>query len=508
MTFCFRSLMKKIFNVIVGLAFYSFTFANPVDSTQVITTDDVENWLKEYAGADTSVTDTLVVESVHDTIALKPAVPLVVFKPLVPLPLPEPTNQVQVASKPIIKPIKPTPTKPVKRVEWLDTIPVRVADFINKDDSLQIRRDALQKVQYNPLFMDEWVFSTATKTEKSPETEAEIIASLRQSAQAELFKENPAIYAYHESQLPNITEIINRRIDASPNEQIKVDRIARNTSDPIKTFKLAVSPWVYNADLQAQISQNYISDNWYTGGESNLTTYFFIKGNLNYNNNKNLQWDNQLNAKFSFNTAGSDTLRLFRTNDDLVKLTSKLGMRITNTKRFYYTGEAEFSTPLFNTYVTNTYQRVAGPFSPIRFYMSLGVDYKRDNLSVFVSPLSYKMIYVSDTTTRPGVSVSIADKVGIDAGRKIMNELGSKVKVKWEYALSKEIKMETNFSLYTNYKGVEVDWEIIGNFIINRFMSARVALNPRFDSTITLPDGEAPKLQFKELISVGFRYKL
>ena len=118
------------------------------------------------------------------------------------------------------------------------------------------------------------------------------------------------------------------------------------------------------------------------------------------------------------------------------------------------------------------------------------------------------MIYVSDTTTRPGVSVSIADKVGIDPGRKIMNELGSKVKVKWEYSLSKEIKMETNFSLYTNYKGVEADWEIIGNFIINRFMSARIALNPRFDSTITLPDGEKPKLQFKELISVGFRHKL
>ena len=58
MTFCFRSLMKKIFNVIVGLAFCSLTFANSVDSTQVITTDDVENWLKEYADVDTTVTDT------------------------------------------------------------------------------------------------------------------------------------------------------------------------------------------------------------------------------------------------------------------------------------------------------------------------------------------------------------------------------------------------------------------------------------------------------------------
>ena len=146
--------MKKIFNVIVGLVFCGFTCAKPVDSTQVITTDDVENWLKEYAGADTAVTDTLLVEAVQDTMALKPAVPLVVFKPLAPLPKPEPTPKVQVASKPVIRLMKPTQTRPIKRVEWLDTIPIKVADFISKEDSLQIRRNALERVQYNPLFMD------------------------------------------------------------------------------------------------------------------------------------------------------------------------------------------------------------------------------------------------------------------------------------------------------------------------------------------------------------------
>lgn len=496
--------MKTIFNIFVGLLWCSITLATPVDSIQVVTTDDVVRWLEEYAGVDTLVVDTLVVETLQDT-AIAPRVQ---FKPLEPLPESD-SNKIHIVSRPIIKPIQPEVT-PIKPVEWLDTIPITLADFITKEDSLQIRSKALDRVPYNPLFMEEWVFSTAKKTAKMPETEAEIIASLRQAAQAELFKEDPAIYTYHESQLPNIAEIINRRIEFSTDEQpkLKVDRIKLNTADQIKMFKLEVSPWTYNADLQAQISQSYISDNWYTGGESNLATHFFIKGNLNYNNKKNLQWDNQLNAKFSFNTAGSDTLRSFRTNDDLVKLTSKLGLRVAKTKNFFYTGEAEFSTPLFNTYVTNSYQRVAAPFSPIRFYMSLGVDYKHDKLSVFLSPLSYKMIYVSDTTKRAGVSLSIADKVGVETGRKAKHELGSKLKVKWEYEFSTDIKLETNFSFYTNYKGVEVDWEIIGNFIINRFMSARISLNPRFDSTIVLPDNEKPKLQFKELISVGFRYKL
>jgi len=507
MIFCFKNLMKKIFNILLGLTFSCLVLANPMDSTNVVTSEDVEQWLQEYAGGEVSVTDTLVVSvDKKDTIAPK-EIPLMVSQPLaIIIPIPEAVEMVEDS---VLENALPTTDSPKNTlVNWLDKIPLKPSDFITKEDSIEMRRDALKKMRSNPLFIDEWVFSTARKTTDTPQTTEEIITYLRQEARAELFKQNPDVYVYHESQLPNIQEIINKRLAAASNEKIQVNQTELKNIDQIKTFKLAVSPWVHNAELQAQFSQNYISDNWYTGGESNLTTYFFLKGNLNYNNNKNLQWDNQLNAKFSFNTAGSDTLRLFRTNDDLVKLTSKLGMRIANTKRFYYTAEGEFSTPLFNTYVVNSYQRVAGPFSPIRFYLSVGVDYKRDNLSVFVSPLSYKLIYVSDTTVRQGVTVSIADKVGIDAGRNIKNELGSKVKVKWEYEVSKEIKMETNFSLYTNYHGAEVDWEIIGNFIINRFMSARISFNPRFDSTITLPDDEIPRLQLKELISIGFRYKL
>lgn len=487
--------MKKIFNILLGLICSGLVLANSADSTKVITTEDVEEWLKEYAKSEDSAIDTLAVVVIkNDSLFEKPAS--------------EVTPQTLVADFAVDSLIKSIESPKIIAVNWLDKIPLKPSDFITKEDSVKLRRDASKNARYNPLFMDEWVFSTADKTDETTSTREAIFFDLRQEVRANLFKENPAIYAYHESQLPNIDEILSKRIEFAPNEKIQVNKIAVNNTDQLKNFRLAVSPWVYGADLQVQISQNYISDNWYTGGESNLTTYLFIKGNLNYNNHKSIQWDNQLNAKFSFNTAGSDTLRLFRTNDDLFKLTSKLGVRIANTKEFFYTAEGEFSTPFFNTYVTNSYQRVAAPFSPIRFYLSAGVDYKHKGLSVFLSPLSYKMIYVSDTTMSEGVTISIADKVGIDPGRKIKNELGSKLKVKWDYEFSKEIRVETNFSLYTNYKGVEVDWEIIGNFIINRFISARVALNPRYDSTITLPEGEVPSIQFRELISFGFRYRL
>jgi hypothetical protein len=51
-----------------------------------------------------------------------------------------------------------------------------------------------------------------------------------------------------------------------------------------------------------------------------------------------------------------------------------------------------------------------------------------------------------------------------------------------------------------------VDLEIDVDFIINRYMSAKLMLHPRYDGTIDEASGEVSKLQFKEVISVGFAH--
>ena len=65
-----------------------------------------------------------------------------------------------------------------------------------------------------------------------------------------------------------------------------------------------------------------------------------------------------------------------------------------------------------------------------------------------------------------------------------------------------------NLSEYDYSVTKEIDCEIIGNFRINRYLSAKVSLNPRYDTTIILSDGTKPKFQFKEFISLGFNYIL
>ena len=374
--------------------------------------------------------------------------------------------------------------------------------LITTDELAQIRAHAVERAACNPLFIDEWVVSTGAAGEQHHDE----ITELRRRAKQAVFRDNPDVYVYHESQLPNIDEIKRRRVKAEKN-QITVDAIPTIKIDKLTKIKPAKSPWTFGGDAQVQFSQNYYSDNWYTGGESSLAAYFFFKGKVNYSSQK-IQWDSQLDAKFSFNTAASDTLRKIRTNDDLVRLTSKLGVQAFKSDKWFYSADFELSTTLFNTYVKNTYERVTGPASPLRLYLSLGLDFKyKKELSVQMLPFSYKMLHVADTAKHVGVTQSIADKQGIPPGQKTKNDVGSKLKVRWEHSFMREIKLETTFSLYTNYRGVEVDWEVIGYFIINRFLSARVALNPRYDSTVELPDGEDPRLQFKELVSVGFHYK-
>ena len=67
--------------------------------------------------------------------------------------------------------------------------------------------------------------------------------------------------------------------------------------------------------------------------------------------------------------------------------------------------------------------------------------------------------------------------------------------------------METKFYFYTNYKNVEVDLEVNADFIINRWLSARLTVHPRYDSSVIMEGDDHAKIQFRELLSLGFAHK-
>lgn len=116
------------------------------------------------------------------------------------------------------------------------------------------------------------------------------------------------------------------------------------------------------------------------------------------------------------------------------------------------------------------------------------------------APLAYKLVYAKDTIN---VDRSV---YGINSGN-MLSTFGSSVRFEWKWRPLREIYLETVFYAYTNYKMFEVDWEITCDFIINRYMSARVMLHPRYDSSAIVEGDTHAKMQFKELISIGFAHK-
>ena len=259
-------------------------------------------------------------------------------------------------------------------------------------------------------------------------------------------------------------------------------------------------PWYKQATGLVQFSQGYVSGNWYQGGNSSFAMYANLKGIIKYDAKKWVTWENTGEWQEGFSTALGDSLRKINMTDDVFKIYSKLNVRI-KAEKLYGSFSIDFQTPFFNTWKENTNTLKTGTFTPIRFNWALGVDYKPiKNMSMVFAPLAYKLVYAKDTIN---VDRSV---YGISSGN-MLSTFGSSVRFEWKWRPLREIYLETVFYAYTNYKMFEVDWEITCDFIINRYMSARVMLHPRYDSSAILEGDTHAKMQFKELISIGFAHK-
>lgn len=393
-------------------------------------------------------------------------------------------------------------------------LPIEMETLLSAEDSLIISNETRLDALANPLFMD-WVSGLPPYRSKTLSGADSTIIAMRNNAKKDVSLTEPELFDYHISQLPKSSELNSKKLKHADADQLALnsERLKVNKNTSISIDLPDIPKWKAGARFQVQASQNYISPNWYKGGESNLAANLYAMGYCNYNNRKNIQWDNKIEWKLGANSTTSDTLRIVGVNDDLFRINSKLGVKAF--KSFFYTAEFDFQTSLFNAYKPQTHIRTSAPFSPVRINLSLGIDYKYKNkLSVFVSPLSYKLVYVADTTRHESVAdtETLPYLNGITDGTRSLNQLGALLRVGWEHRFNDYIEMEIKFSFFGNYvgqkKGIETDLEVIGNFQINRFLSAKVSLNPRFDSTVAPADGEKPKLQFRELISLGFNYVL
>lgn len=273
------------------------------------------------------------------------------------------------------------------------------------------------------------------------------------------------------------------------------------TTVPVEVMIKRPNFWTFNGDYALQFLQNYVSGNWYRGGESNYSALASLVMQANYNNKQKLKWENRLELKYGLQSSRSDSLHSFKSTEDLIRLTSKLGLQAT--KRWYYTVQFIGNTQFSRSYRSNDPKVYSAFAAPLNINLSIGMDYSVDWMNhrlkgnFHLAPLAYNMKY-----TR---MLELTRRLGMEDGRHFLHDFGSEFTVDLEWKMMESLTWKTRLYGYSTYKRTELEWENTFTFRFNRYISSRVFIYPRFDDGVRRDDHYA-FWQLKEFASIGFQY--
>ncbi len=313
------------------------------------------------------------------------------------------------------------------------------------------------------------------------------------------------------AQHPDLIEFDWATMPEAPREQVLQTSISKHILNINKpTFEQTTlysgapkaDPWQRSMKSALQFSQNYVTENWYQGGESNLSIMSIQNFKIfRFDDTKKTEFETTIDMKTGFYTTPSDTVRQFRVNQDLFQVNTKYGIRAF--EKWYYTASLLFKTQVFNSYKANSDELSTQFLSPAELNLSVGLDYKHQNKdktftwSMLIAPLAYNLRYVAN------IERIDEKRFGIEEGKHSLNQFGSSLTNNLEWKISKNVTWTSRLFFFSNYTTSQGDFENTFNFSFSRYFSTRLNLHLRYDDDI---DPKDDMFQFRELLSVGFNY--
>ena len=262
--------------------------------------------------------------------------------------------------------------------------------------------------------------------------------------------------------------------------------------------------WKFSGSGSLQFTQNYFSDNWFQGGENNYAVLGLLTLNLNYDNKKNIQWENRLEAQLGFQTTGeSDTHHSMKPTNNLLRITTKLGHKAYKT--LYYTAQVQGQTQIVPLYENNSNTLISNFLSPLNLTISVGMDYKFETKNkkfrgnIYLAPCSYNMRYV--------LKKEVAEKHGIQKDHHAYHNFGPSATINCYWQIAKNISWNSRAYWISNFKYTNIEWENTFSFDINKYMSAKLFVYPKFDDSSKNYKGENGYFMMREWLSLGLSYK-
>ena len=403
-----------------------------------------------------------------------------------------------------------------RQVEKPDTAQV-VKDYMDSLAVLRHQLDSLHQVnaqlrtevsdgRYFRLFAPTTFYHSGANKQLSlsPQKGDEVTDAVDE-AMMKLYMRRPDLVKNNESVLKKVGTL---RGDVNTELTQKVDLVdmAAPVPDEPEAVPVAVviqkpNFWKFKADGYLQFLQNYVSDNWYKGGENNYSAVAAATLELNYNDKDKILFDNKLEMKLGIQTSASDTVHKFKTNNDLLRLTSKLGLQAH--KRWYYTLQLLAYTQFTRGLKANDEKTYSDFMSPFNLNVGIGMEYKvsafnnRLTGSLNFLPLTLNFVYVDRN--------ALTSSYGISGDHHTREEFASQFTADLKWQLMDQLSWKARLYANTSYHRSLIEWENQFELKVTKYISANLFLYPRFDDSNNW-DEHLGYFQFQEWSSLGLTY--
>ena len=404
------------------------------------------------------------------------------------------------------KPVKEEPLESQVVKGYLDSLTV----MRRRLDSLQQVNDQLRQEQndgrYFRLFVPTTFYhSGAQKTlTLQPQSDDELADAI-DAALMNLYLRRPDLVVNNESNLQaagSIRDDVNKELT----QQVELtDFVAPLPEEPeavpINIVIQKPNFWKFKGDGYLQFLQNFVSSNWHKGGESNYSAVAAANLELNYNDKDRITFDNKLEMKLGIQTSPSDTVHKYKTNNDLLRFTSKLGVQAH--KKWYYTLQLLAYTQFARGLKANDEKVYSDFTSPFDLNIGIGMQYNVDALggrlkgTLNFLPFAFNFRYVARE--------ALLAANGIHSDHHTMEDFASEFTGELKWNIVDQLSWKTRLFAITTYHQAKIEWENQFELKVTKYISANLFVYPRFDDG-NIWDDKMGYFQLQEWSSLGLTY--